>query len=787
MRTDVLHLVRSLRRSPISAAAAVVTLALTIGVGASIFAVVDAILLTPPPFVAPETLVLLGERPLDERVAAAPRAVPFGTFESWRGRAGALASLEAFDGTNVTLTGVGDALRLSANDTTPGFLRLLGVSPIAGRLFEADDIAQPVVIVSHEFWRTTLASDPAMVGRPLVLGGRTHTIVGVLPERFTFGFNRSDLWRPLPITVNDAARTGYRVLAMARLGDGTSPMQLASALDDVSRQSRPPSSVVATPVATAIVGNRRQTLGLLAGGAAVAVLIAFINLAGLLVVRTIDRRRELAVRSALGARRVEIMRQVLFEAVALVAAGTGVGVLIAWWMTPVVERLTLQQFGAIANREIAMSWRVIGVVAGAALVCALISGWLPAVQTARRRAIDVLRRGVTSSPRDRRVSRLFVGGEVALAFVLLMSMTLLGRTLVDLLRVNPGFEPRGVLEMALALPRAVYPGAEQVASFYVTLQAALQDRLGAQTVSVVDELPLTHDRGRVVVSARADGAGREAVLRTVNPGYFGVMRIPVSAGRAFALQDDARAPRRIVVSQSLAARLFPNEQPTGRHVRFGRDAELVEIIGVVGDVKHRALDEPPFPTVYQSGLQDPSPGSRLVVRSPRADADTIAVVRAEVALLDPNLPVYGVRTMEEVLSDSAGMPARRLLTAVFTGFALLAVVLSAVGMFGVAAHDVASRRLELALRLALGANPMRLVRTTLGQGAVVVGAGLLVGGLLSLWSAQALSGLVVGSGRMDPLSSGIAGAVLLVAGMAAVLPAALRAARTDPLLTLRSE
>jgi len=291
----------------------------------------------------------------------------------------------------------------------------------------------------------------------------------------------------------------------------------------------------------------------------------------------------------------------------------------------------------------------------------------------------------------------------------------------------------------------------------------------------------------VLVSAGPEDVRREAVLRTVSPGYFQVMRIPIAVGRAFDWQDDSRAPRRIVVSQSLAARLLPREQPIGRLVRFGRDGQLVEVIGVVGDVKHRALDEQALPTVYVSGLQEPSAGSILVVRSSGADVDTIATVRGEVARLDSNLPVYGVGTMEQVVSNSAGMPARRLLTAVFTGFALLAVVLSAIGIFGVAAHDVASRRPELALRLALGANPHQLLRATLWQGGVIVSTGLALGALLSIWSARALSGIVVGTARVDVMSGGIAAAVLLAAGVAAVLPAALRAARTDPLLALRSE
>src|SRR5438093_3456924 len=244
MRIDLLHLSRSLRRSPASAAAAVVTLSLTIGAGASIFAVVDAVLLTPPPFTNPDALVTVGETPIDQPTAA-PRAVSFATFEAWRDRAGSLATIEAFDGTTLTLTGVGAAERVSANDVTPGFLTLLGVAPARGRAFDRDDVGRPIAIVSHAFWRGKLAADPGVVGRQVVLGGQTHTIVGVLQDRFSFALNGCDIWRPLPLTAAQAKRTGYRVGAMARLAANSSPSNLAAALDDVSRTSSPPARVVA--------------------------------------------------------------------------------------------------------------------------------------------------------------------------------------------------------------------------------------------------------------------------------------------------------------------------------------------------------------------------------------------------------------------------------------------------------------------------------------------------------------------------------------------------------------
>jgi hypothetical protein len=306
-------------------------------------------------------------------------------------------------------------------------------------------------------------------------------------------------------------------------------------------------------------------------------------------------------------------------------------------------------------------------------------------------------------------------------------------------------------------------------------------------MAIVDELPLTGDRGRDLVRTEPASDGREAVVRSVGPGYFDVMGIAMIAGRPFDRTDDAAAPPRVLVSRSLADRLFASEAPLGHRVFIGRPGREAEIVGVVGDVKHRALDEPDMPTMYVSAWQVPSNSSILVVRRTRPDADLIAAVREEVARLDADLPVYGVRPMDDVLAVSPGVPDRRILTAAYTGFALLAVVLGALGLLGVAAHDVASRRAELALRLALGADPRRILEATLGQSALMIGVGIAVGGLLSVWASQALGNLVYPTGGFDVLGMALPAAVIVAAGIAAVLPAARRAARTDPLLALRGE
>jgi putative ABC transport system permease protein len=782
MLIPVRQLSRTLRRSPASAAAAIVTLALTLGAGTSILAVIDAVLLTPPPFADPDALVTLGETPLDD-MNSAPRAVSYERFEAWRDRAGSLAHLEAIDGTNLTLTELGAAERVNASDVTPGFLPLLGTTPAIGRSFASEDFGRPVVIVSYTFWRAKLGADPHVIGRSIVLGGQSHSIVGVLPQGFAYELGPSDIWRPLPFT-SLQTRAAYRVGIVARLASHTSRSSLAGALGDVSHASVPPARVVVTPVTTAIAGGATKMLGLLIGAAAVAIAIAFTNFAGLLIVRSIGRRRELAIRSALGAPRSEIGKQMLVEAHALVAIGTLGGIAIAAWMTPAVAGLVLAQFGGVAGRNVALGGRAIAAAVVAASICACTSVFVAGLAASRSSVLDVLRHGAMARGSDLFWRRVFVICEVALAFVLLACVTLLGTNFVRWLEVNPGFAARGVLALQLSVPTAKYTP-EQTVRFYSALQMALDERIGQRTVAIANELPLTGDGGRSLVGTRAGDTGHEAVIREATPYYFDVMRIPMVSGRGFQQSDNLSAPPRVVISESLAESLFASESPIGRRVWL-MNAQMAEVIGVAGDVKHRALDESRSPTVYRSVLQASSRSNIIVVRSTRPDTDVIAAVRTEVGRLDRSVPVYGVRPLENVLAASPGMHTRRVLTSTFLAFAVLALLLGAIGLFGVIAHDVASRRKELGIRVALGARPSRIVVATAAPAAAMVACGLAAGGVLSIWAFGALNRLGFADG-IDVLSLGVPAGMLALAGVAAALPPALRAASTDPLIALRSE
>jgi predicted permease len=523
---------------------------------------------------------------------------------------------------------------------------------------------------------------------------------------------------------------------------------------------------------------------LLGGAAAIAWLLAFANLAGLLVVRSIDRRRELAVRTALGAGRWNISRQLLLESCTIVTAGAAAGLAVARWLTPLASRLVFARFLS-RPVNVDVDGMVIAVIVLTAALCAIAAGLLPSLGVARWRVADVLRRGTTSAPGELRLRRLFVTGEIALAFVLLVSMTLIGGTLRDVLRINPGFDP-GVLTLAVSVPSASYGGGERVTSFYRALQDGLDDRFGAGHAAIIDELPMTVDHGRRVVSAQQGGPGTESVVRSTMAGYFDVMRIPL-VGRDFDRRSSADGAPRVIVSQALAARLFGAKSAVGEHIWTTGALMPAEVIGVAGDVKHRSLDETTQPTVYVSGLQEPSNSNRIVVRSSRSDAEVTAAVRQAVARLDPNVAVYGVESMREIVDRSPGVPARRVLTTTLLAFAMVAIALAFIGLFGVIAHDIARRRSELALRAAIGASPGRLLRAAIADGGRLLAAGGAGGTLLAWWSSQALGELAAPNPRLTLLAGGIAAAVTLAAGAAAVLPAALRAARTDPLSILRAE
>jgi putative ABC transport system permease protein len=778
---ELRHFSRVIRRSPTSAAVAVLTLALTLGVGTALFALVDAVVLTPPPFVEPESLVLIGEVPI-ESMSASPRPVSWTTFEGWREYRHIVTQIEGFDPTNMTLTGRGPAERVSGAAVTPGFFSLLGVSPMLGRTWSEERGASDVAVVSQGFWRVRLGADPNVLGDRIVLGGRSYTVVAVLPKRFTFG--QTDIWIPLPRSSRDG-RPSVRVLG--RLAPGTAANRASLALDEVSSRSTPPARAVALPLAGVIAGTLGTLVPLLLLGASVAISLAVINLTGLLVVRAIERHREFAIRRALGASALQLSKQLLIETHVLVALGAIGGTLVALWITPLVGRLAVEQFGSVAASGLGVNWRSIAALGLTVWACALLCGLTVAARALRAKGGDLLSRSASAGPRELALRRILVAAEITLAFVLLASLAVVGRSLQRTFAINPGFNAAHVLTASVSVPPVRYPNPQRVAEFYENIDQAVSNRLGRENVAIVDELPLTGDSGRSLVGEYEGRADRESVVRVAGTNYFNVMRIPIVDGRGFEGHDDPSAPLRVVISQSLSRELFGDPRSAGRRIWVAALGQMAEVIGVAGDVKHRALDERPLSTIYLSAWQQPSRSSHLVVRSVRGTPDILSILRTEVERLDRELPVYAVRSMDDVVQTSSGMPTRRLMAACFLAFAALAVVVAGLGIFGVVTHDVARRRFEFAVRVALGATAAQLRGSIAGSAAVTLAAGLLPGVLLAAAASRMLRSVLVDIDVIDPVAFAAVTAVLCSVASIAIVGPARRVTRTDPALVLRGE
>lgn len=782
---DAKQLARRLTRSPVSALAAVATLALTLGVGASIVAVADQVLLRPPPFGDPHELYTLGVAPEGQTEPVSPR-VSYGTLLDWRERAGSRIPLEGYDPTSLTLTGLQDPTRVRANDVTPAFFSLLGIEPFIGRFFTPDDLGRPVAVLSHSFWSDQLGQHPAVIGSQLMLGGTPHSVVGVLPEDFAFSLSRGEVWRLLPAAVPGADDEGSPVRVLGRVV-GEPPAAVTALLEQASTREVERARVVATPISVALAGDSGRTLLLLTSAAGLAILIAFANLAVLLMVRSLDRRRELAVREALGARSSEAARQLTMEAMALVAVGLALGVAFAVLLTPAIAGFALE-LGGIAGRDIDVSWRAITLLSAVSAALGIACGVIPTLGRGGSRIASTLRHGATSTRREVAVRRGFVSAEVAAAFVLLVSMGLLGTSLRSMLRTDPGFEATGVLKLQLSLPQTIYPDQASVVRFYRTLSDQLEARLPTATVGVIDEMPLSGDGGRSRVGLAQGDAPLEAVVRSATAAYFPAIGIPLVEGQTFDAESSLDDTPTVLVTPAVARMWGSDQRVVGQRLWIDELEQSAEIVGVVGEVKHRALDEGEIPTVYLSASQFPSASSIVMVRSALPGTDVAARVQEVVRRLDPELPVYSVETMDDVIAASPGVPARRLLTVTLTGFALLATTLSLVGLFGLASHEVARRRTELALRAALGAQPLRLLRNTLSGSVRTVAIGLAVGLGLAVIAIRALGALLIASdvGEIALLSLGVA-ILLAIVGSAAALPAAVRAARSEPLTVLRAD
>ena len=806
MWQDVRYGLRMLAKQPGVTLIAVVTLALGIGANTAVFTVVNAALLRGLPYPEPERLVHLWEgtpqKEFPQREASYPDFLDWRRSESFEGVA-AYAG-----GGGMTLTGRGEPERLAAVNASANFFSVLGVKPIMGRDFSPDE-ERPggarAVMLSYGLWQRLAGGDPALIGQQLTLNGNGYTVVGVLPADFQFApRGGAEAWvafQPSPMQLSRRYMHGTNVIA--RLKAGVSLEAAAAEMRAVGRrierdhnESHAGTSIRVVPLQEQIVGQVRPLLLVLLGAVGCVLLISCANVANLLLARAVLRAPEIAVRLALGATRGRLTRQLLTESLLLALLGGGFGVLLAQWgIEALVSAVPEAQLNSMPYlKGLAIDGRMLAFTAGVTLLTGAVFGLAPALAATRRELHEALKAGGRSAAGAgrQRLRQALVVAEVALALVLLVGAGLLLQSFRRLLEVNPGFRTERLLTLRVALPVAKYGSDEKAATIYRQMLERIEALPGVEGVGAVNVLPLSGgNTTRFIVEGEpvpAPGQETEANVREVNPDYFRAMGVPLLRGRAFTARDDPASPRVVIVNQTLAARAFPRGEAPGRRLIFtGDDRRPYEVVGVVGDEKVNGLDARTTPVVYHPMFQDPGLATGLVVRATGEPGRLAAALRAELRALEPDLSLWAMRTMDDVMASLPATFLRRypaLLIGVFAGVALL---LATVGIYGVMSYAVSQQTREIGVRVALGARRRDILQMVVGRGMALALAGVGAGLVVSLAVTRLLGSLLYGVTATDPVT--FAGVALLLAGvafLACYLPAR-RATQIDPLLALRQE
>ncbi|HEV8702061.1 MAG TPA: ABC transporter permease [Candidatus Polarisedimenticolia bacterium] len=786
---------RTLLKAPGFTVLAVLTLAIGIGANTALFSVVNGVLLRPLPYPDPERLVMVHGTDVPRGNESANVSPP--DVVDFRTQSRSFEGIAALSQGDIVLTGRGEPVRLAVMIATANVFGVLGARPLVGRFFLPEE-EQPgrhrVAVLGHRFWTRRFGADPGIVGRTLTLAGHPYTVVGVLPAGFILPDADPDLWRPVPI--DPESRGGHWLNAIGRLRPGVSLEQAQVEMDTITRrleQQHPDTNTGRhtrlEPLKDAVVRDARAALYALFGAVGFVLLIACANVANLILVRASGRRREIAVRAALGAGRLRIVRQLLTESLLLFLCGGLAGTLLALWGTDLVVALASESLPR--SGEIVMDLSVLAFSLALSTVAGILFGLAPALQHSRvdvERALRDDGRNATAGRGRSRVLGALAVTQVALSLVLLTGAGLLIKSLWTLLRVDPGFRAERVLTLDLALPESRYPDEGRMFAFYTSLLDRLDALPGVQSAGAVNILPLSGSNscdGFSVIEHPPAAVGRQpcAEARYSTPGYFPALGIPLVRGRSFTEADDGNAPRVALINQAMARLFFPGEDPIGKHVVY--NAAPRAIVGIVGDVRHFGLDTEAPPEFYLPHQQLPMWEMTLAVRASSDSVPLVAAVRGAIAALDRDLAVANVRTISDLLHRSVARPRFR---AVLLGaFAATALALAAIGIFGVLAHGVAQRTREIGIRMALGARRRAILGMMLGQGIRLTLAGVGLGLAASIVLTRFLSGLLFGVSPTDPITlSGVTLLLTLVALLACVVPAR-RATRVDPMTALRCE
>jgi putative ABC transport system permease protein len=799
---DLRYGARKLHKSPGFTLVAVMTLALGIGANTAIFSVVNAVLLKPLPFDQPEQLVrVFGTNP---RRSSFSRPHSYLNFSDLRAQNQTFEAMAAYGGATAALSGADAPEQITGVIASGDVFRVLRAKPLMGRLLEPEDErpgGSPAVVISHGLWQRRFGGDPQIVGRTIRLDGREREIVGVTPADFSFEFvtGAADFWMPIDPTASGFQQRGAIFLeAIGRLKPGVTLGGAGSDLEVVAsrlaQQYQDSNAGIGVRLASAqeeLVGDVRPTLLVLLGAVGFVLLIACANVANLLLARSAGRHREIAVRSALGAWRGRIVRQLLTESLLLALAGGLLGLLFALWGVNLLSAFVpenVPRFG-----ETSIDLRVLGFTLAASILTGLLFGIAPALQSSRFDLNEALKeggRGGTDGRGRARVRGLLIVSEVALSLVLLIGAGLLIKSFARLRNTDPGFDPSNTLTASLSPSSVRYDTDEKVNDFYRLLVERVRALPGVESVGAVTPLPLSDNNlsfSFTVVGQPPPppGQGQSASARFVTPDYFRAQRVPSRAGRVFTETDGAGAPGVIVVNEAFARRYLPGVEPLGQRLRLGVNGIEGEIVGVVGDIRGASLATTPAPEYYVPESAVSFNDMTLVIRTTGDPASLAPALRQVVSEMDKDLPLYEVRTMEALLARSV---ARQRFSMTLVGvFAVLAMLLSAVGIFSVMSSLVAQRTHEIGIRMALGARPGDILSMVVRHGVRLTLVGVAVGLAAAGALTRLMSGLLYEVSATDPaVYGGITALLAAVALLACYVPAR-RATKVDPLIALRYE
>ncbi len=801
---DLRYAVRTLVKKPGFTLVAVLTLALGIGASTAIFTVVDTALLRGLPYKSPERLYHLWESTPQKEFAQ--REFSYPDYQDYQ-KNQTLEGIAAYTGGGAIMSGRGEPERVFAPSATANFFSLLGVDPVIGRTFQPGEDkpgAARVTVLTYGMWQRRFGGDKGIIGQSLTLNGDSYTVVGVLPASFEFAMRAADLWRPYQPTEAQLTRRfmhGTNVIGRLKTGVTLEQAQtelslIASRIEQENKQSHAGTGLRLVPLQEQIVGQVKPILLVLLAAVGLVLLIACANVASLMLTRSLGRQKEVAIRAALGASRWRVIRQLLTESVLLSLAGGAAGLLVAYWgVSALVAALPENQLNALPFlKSLHIDTSILAFSFGLSLLTGIIFGLAPALQSSRLDLNEILKEGGRNTGRGagHRLRSALVMSEIALAVVLLVGAGLMMKSLLRLLQANIGFNPENLLTMTVVLPAAKYDDANRQINFYEQLKERVQSLPGVSGVGAIDNLPL-QGGNTTRFNIEGDpipppGQAIEANLRVVSDTYFQTLGVPIITGRMFDERDTANAAGVVIIGKSLADRVFAGRDPIGRRLVFtSGQAQPVQVIGVVGDVKIGGLDEAIRPVTYYSFRQIPGIGTNLVVRTASDPAVLASAIRNEIRTLEPDVAIFNVRAMEELISTSPAAFLRRfpaLLISIFAGIALL---LAAIGIYGVVSYSVNQQTHHIGVRMALGAQATDILKMVLKQGLALALVGLAIGVVAALALMRLLRTLLFEVQTTDTATFGIVVSTLLAVALLACYLPARRATRVDPLVALRYE